>query len=73
MSAEISKTEVPLVWTIEGNLPVDSLQYETRWEDTPDYTKFVETYRRDGKVVKESAHVYCRKSLEASVLQGLFG
>lgn len=66
-------TETPLIWTTEGNLPVDSLSYETRWEDTDEYTKFVETYRLNGEVVKESAHVYCKRPLDAAVLQGLFG
>jgi len=55
----------PLIYTARGNLPIDSLQYETRWEDTPDYIKFVEVYRLDGEVVRESAHVYSKRGLLA--------
>jgi len=55
----------PLIYTARGNLPIDSLQYETRWEDTPDYIKFVEVYTLDGEVVRESAHVYSKRGLLA--------
>jgi hypothetical protein len=54
-----------MIHTSHGNLPIDSLQYETRWEDTPDYIKFVEVYRLDGEVVRESAHVYSKRGLLA--------
>lgn len=53
----------PLIHTSRGNLPIASLQYETRWEDAPDYIKFVEVYRLDGEVVRESAHVYAKRGL----------
>lgn len=55
----------PLIYTSRGNLPVSSLDYETRWEDTPDYIKFVEVYRLDDEVVRESAHVYSKRGLLA--------
>lgn len=50
----------PLVWTTKGNLPAAALTYETAWEDHPDHVKFVERYRLDGEVVRESCHVYNR-------------
>ncbi len=53
----------PLIYTIRGNLPIASLEYRTRWEDTPDYVKFVETYLIDGEVVRESAHVYAKRGM----------
>lgn len=56
-------TENPLIYTSHGNLPIASLQYETRWEDEADYIKFVEVYRLDGEVVRESAHVYAKRGL----------
>ena len=55
----------PLIWTIKGNLPLESLVYETRWEDADDYTKLVETYRLDGEIVRESAHVLTKRGLFA--------
>ncbi len=58
--------DTPLIWTTRGNLPVSDLTYATRWEDTPDYIKFVETYTAaDGVVVKESAHVYAKRGMFA--------
>lgn len=58
-------TDEPLIYTSRGNLPVASLQYAVRWEDAPDYLKFVETYTLDGEVVRESAHVYSKRGLLA--------
>lgn len=55
--------EVPLIWTAKGNVPVESLEYIAKWEDTPEYIKFVETYTLDGEVVKQNAHVYGKKPL----------
>lgn len=55
----------PLIYTSRGNLPVASLQYVTRWEDAPDYIKFVEIYTLDGEIVRESAHVYSKRGLFA--------
>ena len=55
----------PLIYTSRGNLPISSLDYETRWEDMPDYIKFVEVYRLDDEVVRESAHVYSKRGLLA--------
>ena len=55
----------PLVYTTKGNVPVASLVYETAWEITPDYIKFIERYRDGQEVVKESAHVYVLKPVTA--------
>lgn len=54
----------PLIFTSKGNLPLASLHHEVAWEDTPDYVKFVERFRLDGEIVKESAHVLARKGVE---------
>ena len=53
----------PLIHTAKGNLPVAMLDYQTNWEDAPSYMKFVEVYRLDGEVVRESAHVYIKHGL----------
>ena len=56
--------DTPLIWTTKGNVPVDSLQYETAWEVVPgEFIKFVETYREGDEVVKQNAHIYSLKSL----------
>ena len=53
----------PLIYTLKGNLPVGSLEYETRWENAPEYIKLVETYKLDGEIVRESAHVYAKRGM----------
>ncbi len=64
--------EEPLIHTTKGNLPVASLVYSTRWEDTPDYVKLVETYTLNGEVVRESAHVLAKRSIfSESLIQSL--
>jgi hypothetical protein len=55
----------PLVYTIKGNLPIASLTYRTAWVVNDDFIKFTETYLDGDEVVKESAHVYDRKGVNA--------
>lgn len=52
----------PLVFTTKGNIPISSLEYFNRWEDSPEYVKFTEGYKLNGEVVKEGAHVMMRKT-----------
>jgi len=61
-----------LIYTVKGNLPISSLQYETEWIDSEDSIKFVERYLLLGEVVKESAHVYIKKGIASSIEQGIF-
>lgn len=65
-------TEEPLIWTIKGNLPASSLQYVTRWENTPEYVKFVEAYLLNGEVVRESAHVLAKQGASIEGQQAAF-
>lgn len=58
----------PLIYTSIGNYPVALLEYETRWEKTDLYTKFVETYSLNGEVVKESAHVLAHEGISSAAL-----
>lgn len=67
-------TEPPVIWTSKGNLPVAALRYETAWEDTPTYTKFVERHYLGTEIVRESAHVYSKVSIqELMTSQGKIG
>lgn len=61
-------TEEPLVWTSKGNLPIAALEYSTLWEETAEYTKFIERYQLDGEVVKESAHVLSRQQITSEAI-----
>jgi hypothetical protein len=65
-------TETPLIYTSKGNLPIDSLKFETKWEDADTYTKFTETYLLDGEVVKQSSHVMVKRGLTTEVVAGKF-
>ena len=58
----------PLIWTTKGNLPMDSLQYATRWEETDEYTKFIETYSLGDEVVRESVHILMKRGLTADAI-----
>lgn len=64
-------TQTPLIWTINGNVPVESLQYSTAWDVTDTYIKFTETYTdSSGCIVKQSVHVYDKIGVDAqSVIQ----
>jgi hypothetical protein len=63
-------TTEPLIYTSRGNLPIASLAYSHRWENTDDYLKFVETYKAsDGEVVRESVHVYGKRQLDIGAAQ----
>lgn len=49
----------PLIHTINGNVPVSSLTYETEWRMTDKIVHFCERYRdAAGEVVRQDSHVY---------------
>lgn len=47
----------PLIWTTKGNLPISSLRYEHKREDTPGNIVFVEEYFLGDESVKRAVHV----------------
>ena len=47
----------PLIYTKRGNLPISSLRYEAKREDTPGNVVFIEEYFLDNESVKRSVHV----------------
>ena len=65
----------PMIYTSRGNLPIESLQYATRWEDSVDYIKFVEVYTFDGEVVRDRLHLRAPVGPQSAiaVLQALSG
>lgn len=50
-------TEQPLIYTSKGNLPIASLRYEHKREDTPGNIVFIEEYFLGEESVKRSVHV----------------
>jgi hypothetical protein len=57
--------DTPLIWTSKGNLPVASLVYAPRWEESDEYIKFSESWSLNGEIVKENAHIYQKRGLFA--------
>lgn len=60
----------PLIYTTKGNLPIDSLEYSTNWAINDEFIQLTETYKLDGEVVRESAHVYSKKQHTLGLEQG---
>jgi hypothetical protein len=57
-------TDVPLIYTSKGNVPVESLSYEKDWLIDDDLIVFTEVWRDDtGAIVKNNVHMYAKKGL----------
>lgn len=66
-------SDEPLIYTTNGNLPVASLTYQTAWDVQDTYIKFTERYLdASGEVVKESAHVYDLRGVNAAGVAASF-
>jgi hypothetical protein len=50
--------EIPLIYTSKGNIPVDSLKYETKWTVTSEYIMFNEAWYLEDELVKSNSHAY---------------
>ena len=65
-------SDVPLIWTSKGNLPVDGLTYEPEWNDLEDQVQFIETYKQGDEIVKRSVHIMIKKGIAVFGEQGAF-
>ena len=63
-------TEVPLIYTTKGNVPIDTLESANEWEDTETYTKFIEIYKLNGEVVRQAAHVMMKNGQQMESFNG---
>lgn len=65
-------TEQPLVFTINGNVPADTLDYHHEWDVRPEVIKFREFYtdKATGLVVRDSSHVYLPQGTQAGAAAG---
>ena len=59
-------SNIPLIHTTKGNLPIDTLQHSVEWRLSPGQIIFVETYTLDGEVVRESSHVRVLSGVESA-------
>jgi len=61
---EITKVStVPLIYTSKGNVPVDSLRYEHKWEDNDRYIALHEFWFDGDEIVKNSTHMLAKSGL----------
>jgi hypothetical protein len=52
-------SNVPLIHTTMGNVPIASLKHEVEWRLTDSIIHFTERYRAaDGSIVRQDSHVY---------------
>lgn len=63
----------PLIYTSKGNLPIASLEFQHKWEDTPDALTYIEEYRdASGEIVKRGVAVYLKRGMLAEASAGSF-
>ena len=55
----------PLIYTKNGNVPIDSLRYEHEWIDGPEVLVFHERWFdiETGELMKNNMHGYVKKGL----------
>jgi hypothetical protein len=58
-----AKSTVPLMYTKNGNVPVDSLRYEHKWEDHPKYVALLEFWFDGEEIVKNNVHMMAKDGL----------
>ena len=52
-------TEIPLIHTTKGNIPVSELVYSASWHLEKTHIEFRETYTDSlGEIVKQNAHAF---------------
>lgn len=64
--------EEPLIWTINGNVPIVSLEYKTSWIDNEDYITFNEQYFLGDELVKSNSHVYNKTGFNLNSINNKF-
>lgn len=55
----------PLIYTKNGNVPIDSVQLHVEWGFGPQFVKVREFYtdKATGEIVKDGAHVYSTQGI----------
>lgn len=58
--------DTPLMFTSEGNVPIDSLEYSQEWVINDELILFKEYWHNSaGVLVKNNIHAYAKKGLPA--------
>lgn len=64
MNPEI--TQVPMIFTTRGNVPISSVKEMVIWQETKDARICViEHHAEDGEIIKRSVHALAKLGLEA--------
>lgn len=58
-------TDLPMIFTTKGNIPLDAMRYETEWVSDPKYIMFCERWLLNDEVVKSNSHVYGHNPVDA--------
>lgn len=66
-------SEVPMIYTTKGNLPVSQLEYVTQWGENESEVAFAEEYRHEGELVRRSVHIMKKKGADMGTEQGRIG
>lgn len=66
-------SDVPLIYTSKGNLPIKDLVYTHFWHEDENSVVLVEEYRLGEEVVKRNAHHKLKRGVDAAVEQQIFG
>jgi hypothetical protein len=63
VTLEVDQT-IPLIYTIKGNVPENSLTYAKDWKIGDDLIVFTETWHdTTGTLVKNNVHMYARNGI----------
>jgi hypothetical protein len=63
----------PLIYTKNGNVPMDSLTMHVEWTEAEEWIKCREYWTDStGDIVKDGAHVYVKKGIELKLEAGTF-
>ena len=66
-SAQITSanpTDIPLIFTTLGNIPVAALEYKTEWINDPKYIMFIEKWYLGEELVKSNSHAYAHNPFD---------
>ncbi len=66
-------SEIPLIFTTKGNIPLDGLKHEVEWRFNDGCVVFIERYFLDGEMVKESSHAKLLTGVAALGATGKIG
>lgn len=65
-------TDVPVIWTSKGNLPIADCEQYVQWIVTDESITFVLSVKHRGEEVKREVHIYMKHGLSTQAEQASF-